>query len=365
MSAVSKVFVFCKYSRKGASSRLRTLQFLPYIKDSGLDFSVSYLFDDEYLGSLYSGKKISKVKILKYYLKRFFRVLSGLRGRVFWIEYELFPYMPAVFERFLRLVGIRYIVDYDDAVFHNYDISKSKLVRFFLSHKINVVMRYSYCVIAGNSYLAEKAKRAGAKNVVIIPTVIDIDRYCFAKKMEKQSIVIGWIGSPSTQKYIIALANVFKILADLVEFKLLLVGASPDIVKSLPGVDVKVESWSEASEVESIQSMQIGIMPLPEGPWEKGKCGYKLIQYMACGVPVVASPVGVNVEIIESSGSGVTAETESEWVQELLLLCGSAELRKSYGASGRYSVETRYSVQAQYLNLKTVLESAYIGEKSI
>lgn len=262
-------------------------------------------------------------------------------------------------------MGVRYIVDYDDAIFHNYDLSNSKIVRLFLSKKIDVVMRHSYCVIAGNSYLAGRAKKAGAKNVVLIPTVVDIDRYSPARERKSRSVVIGWVGSPSTQKYIVGMAETFKALAEFIDFKLLLVGASPDIENKIPGVNVQVKKWSEDTEVQFIQCMDIGIMPLSDGHWERGKCGYKLIQYMACAVPIVASPVGVNVSIIEYGGCGVTAEKESDWLDALENLCSSPVLRQEYGASGRRAVETRYSLQAQFSKLKMVLQAADSGEKNI
>jgi glycosyltransferase involved in cell wall biosynthesis len=358
-----KVLVFTKYHRMGASSRLRTLQYLPFLEQQEFEFTVSSLFDETYLENLYNNDSRSRSAVFKYYSKRLLTLFTVWRYDLIWIEKELFPYLPAFSEQFLALIGKKYVVDYDDAIFHNYDLSDSPIVRRFLAKKIDTVMANSGCVIAGNDYLAERAQVAGAKRIEWVPTVIDQSRYKPLVKAEGSSKVIGWIGSPSTQKYVLDIKQALRAVCERHSARLLLVGATQDIVDQLPDIKVDVVPWSEDSEVQLIQKMDIGIMPLPDGPWEKGKCGYKLIQYMACGVPVIASAVGVNIDIINNSECGYLAKNEKQWVNSLDALLSSTEHRKTFGKAGRNAVEETYSLQVQAPILARILSA--IGKNDL
>lgn len=352
-----RILVLTRYSRMGASSRLRTLQYLPLLEEQGFELTVKNLFDDNYLDKLYNNQGRSKSDIFKLYLKRFLTLFTAKSYDVIWIEKEIFPYMPAFAEQIFSLMNIKYIVDYDDAVFHNYDLSKNKLVRFLLSNKIDKVMKSSTYVLAGNSYLAEYAKDAGAKNIQLIPTVVDPIKYQKRQNSSTDVLTIGWIGSPSTQKYVVEILPELQKTYEYRSFRLVLVGASQDIVNDLPGLDVEVYDWDEKTEADLISLMDIGIMPLHDGPWEKGKCGYKLIQYMACGIPVVASDIGVNREIIENKTCGILATKRSDWSNALVSLLGSGELREKYGEEGRASVEQKYSLYIQMPIVRNILTS--------
>jgi len=353
-----KVLLLSKYPRMGASSRLRSLQYLTALADVGIEVTVCSLFDDEYLKELYAEGRRSKVRSLILYLRRFLALITVFRHDVVWIEKEIFPYFPAVFERLLALLGVRYIVDYDDAIFHNYDLSGSGLIRKLLGRKIDMVMARATCVIAGNQYLAERALQAGAKRVEVIPTVVDHPRYFQAARTGNGQLVIGWIGSPSTQRYVVDIQDALRAVCDKTGARLMLVGATDAVVDQLSGIPVEILPWSEESEAENIAQMDVGIMPLVDGPWEKGKCGYKLIQYMASGVPVVASPVSVNVEIVDGYGCGRLAESTNEWAESLLELLSDADVRKAFGLAGREAVEKRYSLQNQAPILADILKSS-------
>ena len=350
-----KVLLLSKYPRMGASSRLRSLQYLPSLADEGIEVTVSSLFDDEYLTELYTKGRRSKVRSLKLYLKRLFVLLTVFRYDLIWIEKELFPYCPAVFERLLVFFGVKYVVDYDDAVFHNYDLAGNVLVRKALGRKIDVVMARAACVVAGNQYLADRACKAGATRVEVIPTVVDCNRYAQSSEPVSGQLIIGWIGSPTTQRYVVDIRDALKSVCDKVGASLMLVGATADVLDQFADIPVHIVPWSEPSEAAVIARMDVGIMPLVDGPWEKGKCGYKLIQYMASGVPVVASPVGVNVEIVMESGAGYLASTPNEWEKALLALLGSEKSRQRSGNAGRVAVEETYSMQAQFPRLAQIL----------
>lgn len=353
-----KILVLTKYSRKGASSRLRTLQYLPHLEKKGFEFTVQNLFDDTYLEALYSGGKRSVMNIMNCYARRLATLFTINNYDLIWIEKELFPYLPISIERLLPKLGYKYLVDYDDAIFHNYDLSDNILVKLLLSNKIDKVMKYSSCVVAGNLYLSQRAISANAKNIHVIPTVVDYIKYKTEQKPKDGVLTIGWIGSPSTQKYLLELKHVFKdIFEKNKNVRLLLVGAHPNISEKIENIPVEVVEWDESTEVNNINNMDIGIMPLVDGPWEKGKCGYKLIQYMACGIPVIASPVGVNKDIIEKSNSGFLAKDDAEWIKHLNKLINSYTLRVSMGNEGQLAVKNHYSLQSQSEYLAKLLRS--------
>lgn len=345
-----RVLYFTKYSRNGASSRLRSFQYFPLLEENNIHVTVKPLFGDAYLKDLYNGKK-DKIKIVLAYLKRFFQLSTVYRYDKVVIEKELFPYFFSWFERILSFFGVKYIVDYDDAIFHNYDLSGNKWIKKFLSNKIDKVMKYSDTVIAGNSYLATRAKKAGAKRIEIIPTVIDMNRYHSKNTNQNKEVVIGWIGSPSTFKYLLPIKDVFEKLAQKYPIKIHIVGS-----KDTLGIKNKEEniSWTENTEVESILNFDIGIMPLSETPWELGKCSYKLIQYMGCGIPVVASPVGMNKEVVTAE-NGFLANSNQEWYSSLEKLILSHQLRKELGDNGRKMILENYSLKSKTDKLVSII----------
>ena len=352
-----KVLLLSKYPRMGASSRLRSLQYIPELNATGIDVRVSSLFDERYLQTLYSEGKRLRLRCVLLYLRRLWVVFGIFRYDLVWIEYEVFPYCPALVERLLRWLGKPYVVDYDDAVFHNYDMAANVVVRKVLGKKIDTVMRNAACVVVGNEYLAERARKVGARRIEIIPTVVDHTRYQCATKGSAARPVIGWIGTPATQAYVVGIRDALRTVCESTGARLLLVGATANVTEQIPGMLVDVMPWSEAAEADLIRQMHVGIMPLQDGPWDRGKCGYKLIQYMASGVPVVASPVGVNVDIVNQGRCGRLAESTQDWAEALTELLSSEPLRQSFGSAGRKAVEQRYSLQVQAPVLAGIFQS--------
>lgn len=337
-----KVLYLTKYSRNGASSRLRSYQYFPLLNDEGIDITVKPFFDENYLEQLYSGKPIPKTSLISYYFNRFITLFSVNKFDKIVIEKELFPYFFSWFERILFLLKVEYIVDYDDAIFHNYDLNKNALIRILLKNKIKKVMKYSGCVLAGNQYLADKAKQSKAARVIYFPTVIDIDKYNPKSYNDNSTkAIIGWIGSPSTFKYVKAITTVLSDLNEKHPFELHIIGATEPL-----GFDgtIKYLKWSEADEADLISNFDLGIMPLEDTPWEQGKCAYKLIQYMGCGLPVIASPVGANKEVINQGFNGYFAVDEKDWIEKLSLLIKDYSLRKQLGKNGRQKIERKYSL---------------------
>ncbi len=350
-----------KYSRLGASSRLRTLQYLPDLKRAGIEVTRHSLFDDEYLETLYSGEGRSLSSVVKRYVERI-KVLRGLNNvDLIWIEKEALPYLPYWLERALMPRNVPYVVDYDDAIFHNYNLSSRVLIRKFLGNKIAKVMANSKVVVSGNDYLANYAKKAGASCIEYVPTTVDITRYPYVGSNNTSIAthpIIGWIGSPSTQDYVLRLKPVLEALHQELGIRLVLVGAQPALADQFGDVPVEVISWSEEREAMAIANFDVGIMPLPDAPWERGKCGYKLIQYMAGGKPVVASAVGVNIEIVSNWHCGLLAESLEDWYQALHKILTSPSERNRFGLSGRKAVELQFSLQAQVPRLAKILHDA-------
>lgn len=342
MTAI-RVLALTRYSRMGASSRVRTIQYGRALGRLGIDLTCSSLFGEDYLKALYLGASRPAPIVFKALLRRLSDLLRSKEHDVIWIEKELFPYLPAAVELSLLPKGIPIILDYDDAVFHNYDRGGSVIRRALLSDKIDRLMSHAQLVTAGNEYLAARATSAGCPKVVLVPSVIDLDAYVLPAQPEAQpQTTIGWIGSPSSTQYLALIESALAFVCQRHSSTLITVGAGK---LGLRGVPTKPKLWSEESEVESIRGFTVGIMPLRDGPGERGKCGYKLIQYMACGIPVVASPVGVNVDIVEHGVNGFLASTEEEWKLHLSRLLSDSALRARMGAAGRAKVEARYCLQ--------------------
>jgi glycosyltransferase involved in cell wall biosynthesis len=272
-----------------------------------------------------------------------------------WIESELFPYLPAWGEALLAAFGIPYVVDYDDAIFHRYDLHPHGLVRTLLRDKVDAVMRRATLVLVGNAYLAERARRAGARRVECLPTVVDMERYGTAAHNTKGMFTIGWIGAPVTAPYLMLVQSVLAEVCQHGDGRVVIVGAQH---VQLAGVPVETHAWSEETEVKEIQSFDVGIMPLPDEPWERGKCGYKIIQYMACGKPAVASPVGVNQRIIADGVDGFLAATPDQWSCALRTLRDDHGLRARMGKAAQRKVEREYSLQVTAPRLAALLRSA-------
>lgn len=338
-----KILLLPRYSRMGASSRLRTYQYVPFLKTKGIEVTVSPLFNDRYLKELYAGKGTSWRNILHCYWGRLITTLKATEFDQIVIEKELFPFFPSWLEWWLYIKGKSYVVDYDDAVFHNYDLHQRFWVRWLLRNKIDKVMRYSKRVLAGNEYLQEKAMSSGAKEVVILPTVVDGSRYFpVEKKCENKLVKVGWIGSPSTLKYVKEILPVLNKVNEKYPFELVIIGGGAKL--GFSGKETQVV-WSEEKEVSEIQKLDIGIMPLSNTPWEKGKCGYKLIQYMACGLPVVGSPIGFNQKLIFHGRNGFLPNDPLKWEQCLKNLLSDRTLRKQMGEEGYSIIHQKYVLQ--------------------
>ena len=331
-----KVLYLSKYSFIGPSSRYRIYQYLPYLAEDGIDVEVRALLKDRYFGIIKVEnlivKNLFKIFYAAYrYIIRFFDVLKSNKYDLIVIEHQAFPYLPFFLEYISRMLNENIILEFDDAIYLTHPKKMPKLIKM------------SKTIIVGNNFLKKYAVKYN-KNVKVVPTVIDMRRYVekgqgSRVKGEEGKIIICWIGLAYNIDYLKQLADVFRKLSGKIALKII---SNKSIV--IKGVNIIFKKWSNETEVEEIQSSHIGIMPLRDDEWSRGKCGLKLLQYMAAGIPAVASPVGVKKEIISNAFNGFLASTEDEWYEKLLKLCDDPELRKKMGNAGRKTVEEEYSI---------------------
>lgn len=350
-----RCLLLSRYGPRGASSRVRSYQYLAFLRAQGIQISIAPFVDDDYLQAIYTGRPWQWKIISRAYLRRLKSLLSCYNYDLLWIEYELFPWLPAWVEWLLCYKGIPYVVDYDDAIFHRYDLNPSRCVRTVLSKKIDRVMKSATLVIVGNDYLAGHAKEAGARRIECLPSVVDLDRYPRAAPTAQATFTIGWIGSPTTFPYLQLVRSALSEVCRQRRSRLVLVGAPRT---KLEGVPTEFREWSEDEEVASVRDFNVGIMPLPDDAWARGKCGYKLIQYMAGARSVVASPVGVNRSLIRHRVNGFLAASEKEWVEALSFLCDNPMESVGMGQAGRQMVEREYCLQVTGPKLSMLLREA-------
>lgn len=338
-----KLALLPRYGRLGASSRLRMFLYEEALRAAGLSPTSYPMLGDDYLRGLYAGGADRRSVALAY-LRRLGQLRAARRADLLWIEKEALPWIPAWAEIAALPRGLPIALDYDDAVFHRYDMHRNPLVRHLLGRKLDRLMGRAALVTAGNAYLADRARQAGAPHVEIVPTVVDLAHYPLSTRASKSgTVTIGWIGSPSTwAEYMRPMLPLLLETAQTHGARILSVGAGQG---AGPHPLLTDHPWSEDSEAALIGQMDIGLMPLTDTPWSRGKCGYKLIQYMACGLPVIASPVGVNSVIVQDGVNGFLAETPVEWQAALRRLIHDPALRQSMGQAGRRRVETQYSLQ--------------------
>ncbi len=344
-----------RYERLGSPSRLRFYQYAPWLQEAGIHVDWLPLWSDAYLHRLYGPRSTSLPMVVRRYARRL-RQLRWARAPydLIWLEAEVFPFLPAWAERYLASLGVPLVVDYDDAVFHKYDAHRRWPVRKLLSTKIDDVMGAASLVIVGNDYLRARAARS-APRVALLPTVVDLERYAPRRAIDPHGPArVGWIGSSETVRYLRLVAPALAALIAAGDIEVDLIGGGEPSL----GFPYRAIRWTEATEVSALQQLDIGIMPLPDTPWERGKCGYKLIQYMACALPVVASPVGVNREIVAHGNNGMLATDTEAWKSSLKALAADRPLRERWGARGRRDVEARYALQVAAPQLVALLKRA-------
>lgn len=349
MPKQKKIIFFTKYTAEGPSSRYRCYQYARYFEQAGYQCTFEPLFPEGYVSNLYSGRPNAKITLAIAYTRRFFKVafLSGYD--IIFIQRELFPFLPLFTERLVLWNKGHTVFDFDDAVFHSYDRSSNPVVQLLLKNKIYQLMRHAGLVITGSPYLTQQLQPYNP-NTVEIPTSIIFEQYRqqtteqFGKKAG--CFRIGWIGSRTTSPGIVMLKEVFLRLQQHYAIELLLVGFDRELLPQLEGVHYICHPWSEATEIPLLRTLDAGIMPMEDNDFNKGKCGFKLIQYMACGVPTVSTPMEANVKI-NRNGKNLHAVTEDEWFTCLeQMILNQDYFRDEVGRENMAIVRDHYSVES-------------------
>lgn len=355
-----KVLFIEPYPIEGPSSRYRVEQYIPYFRKSGIKCIVRPFVSLKFYKILYKrGFYFRKVLFfLQSSLKRFIDIFIAIRCDVIFIHLEAFPFGPPLFEWLLAKFDKKIIYDLDDAIYLRTTSSANRFLKNFKwPSKIKEIIKMSKHVITCNEYLANYARKFN-KNVTTIHTLVDIDKFVPKNKDVTHDITIGWIGSHSTTPYLVGLKNVFFRLSKKFKFNLKIVGAADHNIK-IDGIKIINLDWNLKDEIEQFQSLDIGVYPLPNDEWIRGKTGFKTIQYMSVGVPCVVSKVGTNKDIIKDGINGFLVETEDEWVEKLSRLIEDTELRKKIGLAGRETVKEKFSLTVNVPRYFEILQKIY------
>lgn len=355
-----RVLALSPIPEDGAGCRFRIAQFIPFLESAGFSVTLRSLFTPEFFQLVYKpGHTLRKAAaFVGLSLKRLESLRDVSTFDVVFIYREMFPIGPAIVERLLASPKRPPVVfDFDDAIFLPSVSDANRLIAALKQpRKIETILRVSDRVIAGNTFLADYARRFNPA-VMMIPTCVDTDRFVPAVPQSgadpSRELVVGWIGSPTTASYVRDLVPVLQRVRKNRPFVLRVSGAGESLC--VPGLQVDNTPWSLSREVELFNTCDVGVYPLTDDEWSKGKCGFKAIQFMACGVPVVAAAVGVNREIIQDGVNGFLASTENEWVEKLDRLLTDPELRRRFAAAGRRTIEERYSLRVNAPRLAAAL----------
>jgi len=345
--------------KESPSQRFRFEQYFALLSEKGFTFEIhSFLKSNNWRLFFKPGKLLRKASILCIGIIR--RLLLLLRVRQFdfiFIHREAAPLGPPIFEWILsQLLQKKIIYDFDDAIWLTDKTDEAWHVRFIKwRQKVSAICRWSYKVSSGNAYLASFARQYNS-NVVVNPTTIDTTAVhnpgLFPPgASKKQGIVIGWTGSHSTLKYLDGSTAILSQIEETfpnVQF-MVIADRRPDLRLN----NLLFIPWRSESEIQDLMSIDIGIMPLPNDKWAQGKCGFKALQYMALKIPAIASPVGVNNQIIDDGINGFLCSTPEEWSSAITKLIKDKELRQQMGERGRNKVIDHYSVESNsFLFLK-------------
>ena len=356
-----KKILFISRGGNHPSGRFRIEQYLPYFKKQGDKFLVLNLPPYNFWKpSMSFWEKIS------FAIGLAFNILSKL------LILPLLPFYDIVFiqrgalvgiilsiERLYFLINKKIILDFDDAILPEETDKNNWLKKITLGqNRIDQMIKRAKCIIVGNKYLAQYARKLN-KKVIILSTPVETKIFRPRKKRKiKKQIIIGWVGTSSNLKYLETLLPVFQKIEKI--FKKVEILTICDEQSKILAQHLKRYRhilWSKEEEIKNFHRIDIGIMPLVENEWTKGKCGFKLLQYMACGIPIVASPVGINKKIIRNGFNGFLAKGDEEWFKKLSFLIKNKEVREKNVKTTRKTVRQGYSTAKNFEKLKKIIDN--------
>ncbi len=337
------------------SQRFRFEQYVDFLKENEFDIRFAPFLNDKTWKALYkNGTFTSKVVGILGSLFRRFTLMFQLRDSDYiFIHREAAMIGPPIFEWIIaKVLRKKYIYDFDDAIWlPNYSASNAKFHRLKAYWKVKKIIKWAHKVSAGNEFLKDYAAQYN-QNVFVIPTTIDLENvHTIETNQTITPINIGWTGSHTTMDY---LNDIFPVLKELEKTHTFTFTVISNHAPSIKLDSLKFVKWNKQSEISDLAKINIGVMPLTDGTWAEGKCGFKGLQYMALKIPAIMSPVGVNNSIIEHQVNGYLCKSSEEWKETLIQLMENQSLRETIGEKGYETVKLNYSVSANrqnYLNL--------------
>ncbi|MBI28654.1 MAG: hypothetical protein CMI95_02015 [Pelagibacteraceae bacterium] len=361
-SIKKNIVFYTKYSSESASIRYRFHAYENILNKSYYEVDNQPLFNNKFFYNKIFLDKINYFTVLLSYMIRFFDILTRKKPFIAIIHIELFPFLPTIGERILKFRKIPFIIDIDDAVYHRYEKKEKSILNVQLLNKFKNLVSLSTALFAGNNYHIDFFKRKN-KNLHYFPTVIDTNYYNKNKTNEKyKDFTIVWVGSPSTAFYLLEILPALRRLKKENGVNILLIGTGE---LNLSNLDYKKVEWSENTEINYISKSHVGIMPLNNTKWSLGKCGFKILQYMGCGIPVVASPVGVNSEIIQDKKNGLIARNQEDWYNKIVYLKNNPRVAKNIGFKGFKSVSKDFDIgiwEGNYINKVDNIYNKYYSQ---
>ncbi len=348
MQKKNKTILFiCPYPIDSApSQRFRFEQYFNHLKQKGFVLKMAPFWNKEGWSILY--QKGNALKKIGYTLIGFSKRLLllpqiGSYDYIF-IHREATPLGPPWWELIVgKIIRKKIIYDFDDAIWIPAISKENFIVSVLKCHsKVKTICGISYTISCGNEFLCSYAREYNSR-VILNPTTIDTDLHKPRNTSNHEKIVIGWTGTHSTNKYLSFLIPALKRIEEMFPEEILFLVISD----KNPAIDLKMFKflyWTKEKEIEDLQKIDIGVMPLTEDQWSKGKCGFKVLQYMGIGIPAIASPVGVNKNIIKHGVNGFLCEDENKWIATLEKLIRDEKNRYDIGAQGRLTVKKNYSV---------------------
>jgi glycosyltransferase involved in cell wall biosynthesis len=335
--------------------RYRCEQWAPYLAEQGIQLVFAPFASPELQERLYRpGAYMAKAwEMTRGLCRRVPEAWSAAHYDAVLVHREACLVGPAWAERLAHYRRPALVYDFDDAVYRAYVSPTNRYLSYLkFPGKTRTLCRLAAAVIAGNDHLADYARGYNPR-VHVVPSTISLRTYRPREGARpERPPVIGWTGSHSSAQYLALVTGALQRLRRRHDFRFLVIGASGI---AIPGVEVECRPWRSASEVEDLWDLDVGIMPLPDEPWARGKCGMKALQYMGVGIPAVVSPVGANREIVEANVNGFLPVTEDNWVEALDRLLTDSALRRSLGEGARRTVEARYSAEVQAPRVAEIL----------
>jgi len=347
------------------SQRFRIEQWVPHLESEGISVDLVPFADEQLMELIHKpGKRTTKAVVnISRCARRFSEVLRARRYDAVFIHRAVCIAGPAILERLVASFGKPVIFDFDDAIFKLHTTDANRRFGWLkFPGKTASICRLSTHVVVGNNWLAEYARQFNS-NVTIIPTSIDTDSYQpLRKNATNGRLILGWTGSSTSQTHLELFAPLLRELCSRRNIEVRVISNREPV---LPGIDYVWRPWTSESETEELKQFDIGIMPMPDDEWSRGKCALKALQYMAMGIPTVCSAVGANCEVIQHGENGLLASTEEEWLASLESLIESADLRQRLGDMGRRTVEERFSMRHCATVFADVVRSTIDGRLAV